>query len=191
MIQPEQAIYNTIGHGYAKTRAPDPRITTQLIALLDLPWAQPFLMWVPGGGKYSRALADRGYSVIALEPSEIMQAQSEPHSGVQFVKAVAENIPLPDGAVDGAIVVLAVHHFGKRADAFREIVRVVGKGPVVFFTFDPSAFDQFWLSSYFPQIGRRFRSSMSDLSNMAAEVGHVARRAVRVVKFPLPPGSPG
>lgn len=37
MMQPEQAIYNTIGHGYAKTRAPDHRITAHLIALLDLP----------------------------------------------------------------------------------------------------------------------------------------------------------
>lgn len=119
-----------------------------------------------------------------------MQAQSEPHPAVRFVTAMAENIPLPDGAADGAVVVLAVHHFAERAEAFREIIRVVGNGPVVFFTFDPSAFDQFWLSSYFPQIGCRFRSSMYDLSNLAAEFGQVTRRVVRGVQFPLPPRSP-
>jgi hypothetical protein len=84
------------------------------------------------------------------------------------------------------VVVLAVHHFADRATAFREIVRVVGAGPVVLFTFDPSAFEQFWLSSYFPQIGRRFRSSMSDLSNIATELGLLTSRKVRQVRFPLP-----
>jgi hypothetical protein len=67
------------------------------------------------------------------------------------------------------------------------MVRVAGRGPVVLFTFDPSAFDQFWLSSYFPEIGRRFRSLPTELSNLAAEIHRVTSRNVRQVSFPLPP----
>jgi SAM-dependent methyltransferase len=96
-------------------------------------------------------------------------------------------IPLPDDSVDGAIVVLAVHHFEDRPAAFREIVRVAGSGPVVLFTFDPSAFEQFWLARYFPQIGRRFRSLPWELSNIEAEIRRETARKVRRVCFPLPP----
>ncbi|HET6407851.1 MAG TPA: class I SAM-dependent methyltransferase [Chthoniobacteraceae bacterium] len=180
-------LYNMIGHGYAKTRAPDDRITNRLVALLNLPPNATVLDVGAGTGKYARAFADRGYSVIALEPSEVMQAQSEPCSGVRFVRAAAESIPLPDNSVDGAIVVLAVHHFENRPLAFREIIRVVGDGPVVVFTFDPSNFDQFWLSKYFPAIGRRFRSLPAGLSNLAEEIGRVTSRKTRRVSFPLPP----
>ncbi len=187
MFEPEMILYNTIGHGYAKTRAPDHRITDRLVALLNLPSDATLLDVGAGTGKYARAFADRGYSVIALEPSEVMEAQSEPHSGVRFVRATAERIPLPDDSVDGAIVVLAVHHFKDRPAAFREIVRVAGDGPVVLFSFDPSAFDQFWLSSYFPEIGRRFRSLPAELSNIAAEIRRVTSRNVRVENFLLPP----
>jgi SAM-dependent methyltransferase len=179
-------IYNTIGHGYAKTRAPDPRITSQLIALLDLPAGSTILDVGAGTGKYSRALADRGYSMIALEPSEVMQAQGEPHPGVRTVQASAEHIPLPDASVNGAIVVLAAHHFADRPAAYREMVRVVGNGPMVLFAFDPFVFEQFWLADYFPQIGRKFQSSKSELSHIATEIQQVTSRNVRVVPFPLP-----
>jgi ubiquinone/menaquinone biosynthesis C-methylase UbiE len=183
----EMTIYNTIGHGYARTRAPDARIADQLVALLGLPVGATILDVGAGTGKYSRALAERGYSVIALEPSAVMQAQGEPHPGVRSVLGSAEAIPLPDDSVDGVIVVLAVHHFADRPAAFREMVRVVGDGPVVLFTFDPAAFDQFWLSDYFPEIGHKFRSSKSALSHIATEVQQVTARNVRVVPFPLPP----
>jgi protein-L-isoaspartate O-methyltransferase len=74
-VKSEPPIYNAIGHGYAKTRAPDHRITSRLIALLDLPAHATVLDVGAGTGKYSRALAEKGYSLIALEPSEVMQAQ--------------------------------------------------------------------------------------------------------------------
>jgi ubiquinone/menaquinone biosynthesis C-methylase UbiE len=181
--QSDAAIYNTIGHGYARTRAADARITNQLVALLNLPAQSTILDVGAGTGKYARALADRGYSVIALEPSETMQAQSPPHAGVQFVRAFAEDIPLSAASVNGAIVVLAAHHFDDRFAAFREIARVVGHGAIVVFTFDPSAFERFWLARYFPQIGQKFRSP---LSNLAAELHRVTSRQVRVIDFPLP-----
>ena len=179
-------VYNKIGHGYAKTRLADDRITDQLVALLNLPPQATILDVGAGTGKYSRALADRGFSMIALEPSEVMQAQAPLHQGVKWIHASAENIPLPDRSVDGVIAVLSVHHFEDRAAAFREMARVVGGGPIVLFTFDPSAFAHFWLSDYFPQLGRRFHTSADELKNTAAAIEQVTSRKTRIIAFPLP-----
>ena len=121
-------LYDTIGQGYARTRASDHRITDRLVGLLNLPSNATILDVGAGTGKYARAFADRGYSVIALEPSEVMQAQSEPHSGVSFIRATAESIPLPDDSVDGAIVVLAVHHFEGRPTKPVCNLEAVGRG---------------------------------------------------------------
>src|ERR1700677_2621710 len=93
---------------------------------------------------------------------------------------------LPDSSVDGAIVVLALHHFGDRVKAFGEVMRVVGNGPVVLFTFDPAAFSEFWLARYFPQLGRGFTGSVS-LSEIISEIqGLAPQRKVNTVSFPLP-----
>lgn len=179
-------VYDKIGHGYAKTRLADDRITDQLIALLDLPPQATILDVGAGTGKYSRALADRGFSMIALEPSEVMQAQAPSHEGVKWIHASAENIPFPDRSVDGVIAVLSVHHFENRRAAFQEMARVAGEGPIVLFTFDPSAFGGFWLSDYFPQLGQRFCTSADDLKNTAAEIEQATSREGRVIAFPLP-----
>jgi ubiquinone/menaquinone biosynthesis C-methylase UbiE len=183
----QMTIYNQIGHHYAKTRLADDRITSRLISLLNLPPHATVLDVGAGTGKYARALADRGFSVIALEPSDVMQAQATPHAGVRFIQASAESIPLPDHSVDGAIVVLAVHHFDNRAAAYREIARVVGKGPMVLLTFDPSGFRRFWLADYFMQLGARFRCPESELRHTAAEIERVTSRRSRIIAFPLPP----
>lgn len=179
-------LYDTIGQGYARTRAADPRITAQLLALLDLPAGSTVLDVGAGTGKYSRALAEHGYTMMALEPSEVMQAQAVAHAGVTFVRGSAEAIPLPDASAHGAIVVLALHHFTDRAAAFREMLRVVGEGPVVFLTFDARAIRGIWLGDYFPMLGRAFRSSYAELLDVTAEVERLASRNVQAVPFPLP-----
>jgi SAM-dependent methyltransferase len=180
------ALYDSIGRGYAKTRVADPRIAGRLIALLDLPPYATVLDVGAGTGKYARALADHGFKVIALEPSEVMQSQAAPHERVHFVQACAESILLPDSSADGAIVVLALHHFRDRIAAFEEVLRVVGNGPVVLFTFDPVAFSKFWLARYFPRLGRGFSEFVS-LSEIISEIQRlVPRRTVNTVPFPLP-----
>jgi ubiquinone/menaquinone biosynthesis C-methylase UbiE len=180
------ALYDSIGKGYAKTRGADPRIAGRLIELLDLPPDATVLDVGAGTGKYARALANHGFKVIALEPSEVMQSQATPHDSVRFVPACAENMPLPDASADGAIVVLALHHFRDRLKAFEEVLRVVGTGPVVLFTFDPAAFREFWLAEYFPHLGRKFAGSVS-LGEIVSEIRQAARRRkVNVLPFPLP-----
>ena len=180
------ALYDSIGKDYSKTRRADPRIASKLIELLNLPSGATVLEVGAGTGKYARVLADHGLKVIALEPSEVMRSQATPHPGVHFVPACAENIPLPASSADGTIVILALHHFRGRVEALREIMRVTGAGPMVFLTFDPPAFGRFWLSDYFPDLGRKFAGSVS-LDEIVSEIQQLApRRKVSTVSFPLP-----
>ena len=83
-------LYDSIGVGYSETRRADPRIVRGLCEALDLPDSATILDVGAGTGKYSRALADRGFTVLAIEPSEVMRAQSIPHRRVR-----SRSVPCP------------------------------------------------------------------------------------------------
>lgn len=179
-------LYDTIGIGYENSRPADARIVTALISALEVRPGATLMDVGAGTGKYSRALADQGFSVVAIEPSEVMRAQSIAHPRVRWVAAASEDIPLPAGAAEGAFIVLALHHFNNRAQALREILRVIGRGPLVIFTFEPQKLGQFWLADYFPDLGKERRTSFSELADVAEEVKSLTTRSVRCVSFPLP-----
>jgi len=68
-----------------------------------------------GTGKLARLLAGRGARVLAVEPSGPMIEHAR-GAGVLPVRAVAEVLPVPDGALDGAAAGTAFHWFdGPRA----------------------------------------------------------------------------
>jgi ubiquinone/menaquinone biosynthesis C-methylase UbiE len=92
-------LYNSIGKQYNFTRKADPRIVDQIINLLNLPPKSLIADVGAGTGNYSNALAGKGYKVIAIEPSVVMQNQKNIHSQVSWLTAKAENIPLADKAV--------------------------------------------------------------------------------------------
>jgi ubiquinone/menaquinone biosynthesis C-methylase UbiE len=179
-------LYDSIGRGYATTLPADPRIVEALIRALRMPAGATLLDVGAGTGKYARALADRGFDLIAIEPSAVMRAQGAAYPRVRVITASAEAIPLPDDSADAAFVVLALHHFGDRAKALREILRVIGRGPLVVFTFEPGRLGEFWLADYFPRLGREIDSSFSKLDDVAGEIKKLTGREVHVVPFPLP-----
>lgn len=144
------AIYNSIGKQYAKTRVPDRRIVNQLIALLDLPSGSAIADIGAGTGNYSYALANQGFWVKAIEPSVVMQQQAIAHPQLQWFTGHAENLPLSDRSVDGAISTLAIHHFTNLPKAFQEMHRVVKDGAIVLLTFDIRLAQKIWLHDYFP-----------------------------------------
>lgn len=179
-------LYDTIGSGYAKSRPADQRIVRALCHALELSPETTVLDVGSGTGKYARALGDLGYNLLAIEPSEVMRRQSVSHPRVRMIPAFAEDIPLAEGSADGAFVVLALHHFSDRRKALGEILRIIGPGPLVVFSFEPSALARFWLAEYFPRLGREVPSSYSELGDVAEEVKALTGRAVRSVPFPLP-----
>src|SRR5262245_672687 len=104
-------LYDRVGRRYTSTRQADPRIVEAVVRLLGLPPGAVVADLGAGTGNYSRALAELGYRVKAIEPSVVMREQAETHPGVEFIAGTAEEIPLADGSADGLINLLSFHHY--------------------------------------------------------------------------------
>ena len=179
-------LYNSIGGGYNLTRQPDYRIVNLLIDLLDLPINSAIADIGAGTGNYSRAIALQGYQVIAIEPSQVMQSQAQPHSQVSWLTAATEQIPLPNNAVDGAIVMLALHHFQDLDLGISEINRIVGRGNIVIFAFEQHKIPEFWLSDYFPYFINDTLATFPSTKEIAYKISQITHKEVETIPFLLP-----
>jgi SAM-dependent methyltransferase len=179
--------YDTIGKHYTRTRAADPRITRRLLELLDLPSGSRLLDIGAGTGNYSLELAQAGFSVDAVEPSQVMRDQAQPHTKLSWHNATAEGLPFGDAEFDGAVMTLSLHHQDNWRQGIREALRACGGGPLVIFTFDIEHKANFWLFDYFPgfiNIDKGWSPTMADLSSFVRnELGATFER----FPFPLPP----
>ena len=179
-------LYNSIGKDYNYTRQSDPRIVKELIGLLNLPTGSTIADVGAGTGNYSKAIADLGYRVIAIEPSEVMQSQKQEHSSVSWLTAVAEQIPLPDNAVDGAVVMLALHHFEDLNRGIREINRVTKEGKIVIFAFEQHKIADFWLANYFPYFIQDTLATFPGTQQIAQLTSKITQKKTAVTPFLLP-----
>ena len=71
-----------------------------------------------GGGALARALAERGATVLGVEPDPVQAARNREASetpGVSFAEGRAESLPVGDGAADGAIFGRSLHHVPRAA----------------------------------------------------------------------------
>lgn len=175
-------IYDHIGDRYTRTRAADPRIVDGLIEALGLS-APAQLLDVGGGtGNYAWALAEHGFLITVVEPSATMRGQAKAHPSISWVAARAEELPLESTSHEGAIVVLAVHHFADVEKALEEAGRVCGRGPVVLFSYDPEQAPEFWLFHYFPS----FLTQAREVFPTLAALQGLSPRPMAVRRFPLP-----
>ena len=76
-----------------------------------------------GTGISARLFADRGATVVAIEPNAPMRAAASQHPRVRWQDGTAENTGLPDDAVDVAVACQAFHWFATQA-AMEELARV-------------------------------------------------------------------
>lgn len=177
-------LYDTIGRHYAQTRKCDPRIATALLGILKS--ASTIADIGAGTGSYALFLAKQGYRVLAVEPSATMRGQAVPHSRIEWFDGFAENLPLPDGAVEAAIVMLAFHHFRDHQQALREIDRVTGNGQIVLFTADPVVAAQFWLVDYFPAWIEDLNATFLPIAELTSAIATTMKATVNVAPFLLP-----
>ncbi len=81
-----------------------------------------------GTGRFTPALARAFGPVTGIEPSvrmrEIAQAQSR-HPGVRYLAGSAEDLPVPSGSADYALMFLSWHHVQDKPRAARELARVL------------------------------------------------------------------
>lgn len=157
------ALYDTIGDGYARLRRPDPRIAALIASALGD--AGSVINVGAGAGSYEPA----GRTMLAVEPSELMIGQRAPDSA-PCVLGSAEALPAETSAFDAAMAVLTIHHWRDWRLGLREMRRVA-RSRIVLLTFDAEASD-FWLTrDYLPAITALDRETMPSLKALAEELG--------------------
>ncbi|MFI7436578.1 class I SAM-dependent methyltransferase [Micromonospora haikouensis] len=84
-----------------------------------------------GTGRFTPALAHAFGPVTGVEPAvrmrEVAQAQP-PHPDVRYLAGSAEDLPVPDGSADYALMFLSWHHVQDKPRAARELARVLRPG---------------------------------------------------------------
>jgi SAM-dependent methyltransferase len=113
---------------YEAGRPGVPRAVAFLVDRLSLGPGRTLLELGAGTGKLTRLLAPSGARILAVEPLAAMrEALSHNLPEVEILDAVAEDLPLADGAVDAAVAAQAFHWFdGERA--LSELARVLRPG---------------------------------------------------------------
>jgi SAM-dependent methyltransferase len=134
------ALYDRIGHGYARARRPDPRIQAAIDA--GLGDAASVLNVGAGTGGYEPA--DR--EVTAVEPAAEMIAQRAVDAA-PVVQASAEALPFDDDAFDAAMALHTVHHWPDMEAGLAEMRRVA-LGPVLVLTYEEGR-GELWFDEYF------------------------------------------
>jgi 2-polyprenyl-6-hydroxyphenyl methylase/3-demethylubiquinone-9 3-methyltransferase len=91
-----------------------------------------------GGGFMSEALAQRGAAVIGVDPCAPAIAAARAHAAdtqlpIRYEVGRAENIPLPDSAVDVVVCVDVLEHVADLAKCCQEIARVLRPGGILLF----------------------------------------------------------
>jgi SAM-dependent methyltransferase len=180
------ALYDMIGKTYSQTRRGDPRITEELLKILASSPVSTIADIGAGAGSYASVLAECGYRIFAIEPSKTMRTQAIAHPAIEWINGYADNLPLPDQAVDAAIIMLAFHHFQDYRQALREVHRVVGDGQIVLFTYDPAMISSFWLTKYFPSFIKDVESTFLPIPQLIDEIQTLVGHGVNVIPFSLP-----
>jgi SAM-dependent methyltransferase len=128
-LHPLAEQFPSVADSYERGR-PDYTAATigALMAELRLHPGAPVLDLAAGTGKLTRALLAAGLDVLAVEPQDALRERLIANVGGERVhEGLAEDIPLPDDAVEAVTVADAFHWFD-HARALREIARVLRPG---------------------------------------------------------------
>ncbi len=170
------ARYDTIGHGYARTRREDSRFRARIHAAL----ADARTVVNVGAGTGAYEPADR--HVIAIEPSDVMAAQRS-RDLAPAIRATAGNLPLRDRSVDAAMAILSVHHWDEECEKGVRELRRVARGAVVILTYDASVSGAMWLmADYLPEVVELDLRIFPPPEQLAEWLGG----DVRIEKVPIP-----
>lgn len=164
------ALYDSIGHGYAKRRRPDPRIEAKILEALGD--AQSVVNVGAGAGSYE----PRDRRVIAVEPSQVMIRQRSANAAPVF-RASATDLPFRDQSFDVSMAILTIHHWPNYARGLAEMRRVAQR--TVLLTFDTSV-GGFWLTDYFPEIIEIDRDSMPAIADVERHLDNATVTAVPI-----------
>lgn len=174
------ARYDTIGHGYSRTRREDPRFRVLIHAAL----ADARTVVNVGAGTGAYEPPER--HVIAIEPSDVMAAQRS-RDLAPAIRASAGSLPLRDRSVDAAMAVLSVHHWDEEREKGVRELRRVARGAVVILTYDATISGAMWLmADYLPEVAALDLQTFPPPEQVAEWLGG----DVRIDKLPIPCDTP-
>jgi SAM-dependent methyltransferase len=101
-----------------------PGYPERVVEVAGLPRSADVLDLAAGTGKLTRLLALHFDRVVAVEPDDALRALIQ---GAEALAGTAEQIPLPDGSLDGVFCAEAFHWFNA-SRAIAEIARVLRPG---------------------------------------------------------------
>ncbi len=161
--RPDPSVYDRIGRGYAAGRRADPRWAAAVREAVGT--ARSVVNVGAGAGSYEAGSP----VVLAVDPSVTMLRQRPPGSA-PAVRAVAERLPVRDGAADVALAVLTLHHWSSAEAGLAELRRIARRQVVV--TFEPAATETFWLvRDYLPAVAALDRGRTPSVARVAALLG--------------------
>jgi len=166
------ALYDTIGTGYANYRRPDPRIAALIQDALGE--ARSIVNVGAGAGSYE----PRDREVVAIEPSTTMIAQRPPYAATA-IQGSAENLPFPDKSFDTATAFLTTHHWSDLDQGLREMARV-SRGPCIFLDHQMEGLKFWLLQDYFPEMDPQMRPLLP------LEKARAIFPTIRIIPVPVP-----
>jgi ubiquinone/menaquinone biosynthesis C-methylase UbiE len=144
---------------YARGRAlTDSQLRTWISAFSELlPRRRPLsgLDVGSGTGRFTPALAQVFGPVSGIEPAVRMRevaVEAAGHPDVRYLDGRAEDIPIPSGSADYALMFLAWHHVQDKPRAARELARVIKPGGRLLLRSQFSDhMPRLWWLEYFPR----------------------------------------
>ena len=147
----ERSNYPEQAATYDATRSASATVTRLLLRFLGPAEGRTLLDVAGGTGNYAEAVARAGFRPHIVDLTPAMLARSAPKIGAgRQIAGDAMRLPIRDASVDTAMCISAMHQFPDPAVAFREMRRVVRKGPVVIQAFPAESLIPSYIFEYFP-----------------------------------------
>lgn len=181
--------YDKIGPGYNRTRKADPGLLERIWHHLAPGGGETFLDIGCGTGNYTRALHLKGLDITGVDPSgEMLNTARAQISDIRWCTGKAENIPLENASVNGALASLTIHHWSSLVQGFRELHRVLKPGGrVVIFTSTPQQMKGYWLNYYFPEMLADSMLQMPSLETVEQNILLAGMEVIATEKYFIQP----
>jgi SAM-dependent methyltransferase len=119
------------------------RLIDAAVRLLALPCGARIADLGCGSGAFTHLLRQGGYDSVGVDISpKLLAVGRAKYPGLELVEGDVENLPFPDGSLDGALLSGVVHHFPDPRKFASEVFRALRPGGK-FVAFDPNRMNPF------------------------------------------------
>lgn len=182
------AEYNKIGQDYNLNRFADSRIINRLIDLMNAPNESLIADIGAGTGNYTNELAKAGFTVDAIEPSQLMIKQAKKLDRVRWIESSAENMDLENNSYDGIVSTLAIHHFKSMDITLSNIYESLKENrSLVIFGADPRKINNgCWFKEYFGDLIDKAKGAYTEVFELISKLESVFQNNVNYIPFNIP-----